>query len=1434
MSSRSESQVSGIVLLHLSDLHFGNKNRFQHLDTAGLKAFGQRFSQAVRETLAEDLKWKPAVDLIVVSGDIAEVAKPKEFDQGHAFLTGMREALQLPPERTIFVPGNHDYNWALCKKVDVDREIEEFDDAEYLRRINAVKFRFYTEFLEKYYGCSVDQLPARTSLDANCGAYLCDFSLDGRRLSFAALNTSEMETHKTYGGELGETQAKALMAAWMAKEYDDSVKIAIVHHNPLSTPPENRAWTEQYYREQIQQGKLSVDPDWLAHYTADMIGLRHAERLQQIVNDASAHLVLHGHHHNPTVPTAWLRKAGGVAPVLSVGSFGLKPGQIPTDQPLTYQLILFQAAPEPKLIARPLEFDPNYRLTGTLDKGQFRFNPKSASNYDGPLPSPPTWKLEPQTHPPSEVPIDWNATIEPYLDWIIKQHSTLDLPGLRRISHQSTVPLEKVFVALRGDRTTSDEWNQSCELLINEVMDGAEDLTREEFENKRAEFLRINPIVATLRERDRIHDDDRLTLGEAFQKERCLVILGDPGSGKTTLGRWLSLKLARSLKTRTADKPKPRVEVPLNQIDPESQDAETLVSLGEARLPVLVRIADYAEWRAKREKGQDLSLTAFLGHHSWLNRFPDEAKLPPSKLNELIVHYLEIGQCVIILDGMDEITTSGHREDIVDAIETFIRSHIRHQEAVLRLSTAEIRQREVGDSRSLRLEAELLPDEPIRTGGNQIIITSRIAGYHASPIRVKQIAHVTIEPMRPNAVRHFCDAWMDAVTADEMHGLAPERIAMEAKKEADGLKNAIFDERNFGVRELATNPLLITILALVYRNFGRQLPPQRAELYDIAMEILVEAWRPVEGLDKARIIDVLTPIAEYIHENFPTGLIDERNLMYQMRKQLAPINPGMAQLTESQIDRAVQEFVVSVKNDIGLLAARGEKLYGFLHLTFQEYLAARSMVRVLNPDQVAMQIAGRLADARWHEPILLALGYVSWRWPHALRDQLLKALLDSPDPLGDLLPRAALLIVEASYEMPEVSTDVLCQIMQDLLRTYANRELLSQFEDLKARLEGTFIRLRRGGHARVMDKVLSDTLRNPDAQHLRTAAALLINFEQWYSPMIVEALLEALPFDDESADFPIDRCLRDIVAPDDGYDVLKTIMRDRLSQNWALKAPDNPTTPLLRDVADLEEGKTEEIARQAVEDYEARIGRVYLLLKELADRMERGIFPEAVELRDDLRHSIKGIERLYHDLLLNPSLSESADSDVETWNVDLLRETLREARAITHVADETGQTEYQSRQSRLTHIRNGEYRLELIATLDKARTEYRTTLARYNAAVQVFMEYKSRADLIEKGRLPAVDLPMRQELQSQILLQRVQETPHWLRLITMIYGGYYDLQADRIAVQYSEIAWWLQRPDQSREDEIDKQGDFYLLYFGYDDIAYNAAVVLDTVGKEIR
>jgi predicted NACHT family NTPase len=97
------------------------------------------------------------------------------------------------------------------------------------------------------------------------------------------------------------------------------------------------------------------------------------------------------------------------------------------------------------------------------------------------------------------------------------------------------------------------------------------------------------------------------------------------------------------------------------------------------------------------------------------------------------------------------------------------------------------------------------------------------------------------------------------------------------------LKKSILTQPS--VRELATNPLLLTTLALLHYS-GGSLPKQRVELYRIAVQCLVEVWRN-SGLMVEEVIGVLSPLAFHIHSHYPTGLIEQEKLKAIVAKSLA-------------------------------------------------------------------------------------------------------------------------------------------------------------------------------------------------------------------------------------------------------------------------------------------------------------------------------------------------------------------------------------------------------------------------------------------------------------------------------------------------------------------------------------------------------------------
>lgn len=734
----------------------------------------------------------------------------------------------------------------------------------------------------------------------------------------------------------------------------------------------------------------------------------------------------------------------------------------------------------------------------------------------------------PQSEPSSEsepsVPDTGEDILKPYLNWLIDRHRELELRGLGGDVRLPKIPLEKVYVALKGHRATSYEREQSQELLRAEAADQLAQLKKELSPSEMAlvmfhaqrQAIIVNPFMPSMTERDRPDTATNvaekksplITLGDAFQQERWMVILGDPGSGKTTLARWIALNLASAFERGDTS-----VVVPAYQIDPKIGESDsTKIDIGQARLPVLVRVSEFAEAYQKARKNlETLSLADFLGYHTWLGQAPD---LPKPKLNALIKHHLREGKAVIILDGMDEITVANQRDDIVRAIEIFIDDWINACG------------KNLSANKKSALWERLAKEEPVKMGGNQILITSRIVGYHVRPI-TGQVAHVTVQPMEQVAVEHFCDAWTLATSQILFRHEAAEAIKMRARQESAGLKRAIYDPQRPRVRELASNPLLITILALVYRKNQQRLPEQRVELYSKALDILIEGWR-ITGMTKLEVTHVLSPVAARIHQSSSNGSIEENTLKEVISEALAQYREVDSNHLPPSFELEVDAFIRRVREDVGLLSERSEKLYGFLHLTFQEYLAALYLIREKNNAPSAAQaIIEKLDDPRWREPILMALGQVSMDWGSNTRQQLLTALLKTDDALGNRIPRSALLIVSAIPEMAQISENIVRDIIQRLLASYADREGAGQFSTLNESIARSLKNLYSGPHQQIFEEYLETAILNIQTgqKALGLAAASLIAENQWYSETLLRALIRAYPYDDVAWNYPGTRIL---------------------------------------------------------------------------------------------------------------------------------------------------------------------------------------------------------------------------------------------------------------------------------------------------------------------
>ncbi|MBM3131386.1 MAG: NACHT domain-containing protein, partial [Chloroflexi bacterium] len=353
-----------------------------------------------------------------------------------------------------------------------------------------------------------------------------------------------------------------------------------------------------------------------------------------------------------------------------------------------------------------------------------------------------------------------------------------------------------------------------------------------------------------------------------------------------------------------------------------------LASETNAPLPILVPLNAYADALAHGDRNLQTYLAEYFAGlaHGIANLAP------------LFADSIAKGQAVILLDGLDEVQRD--RAHLVARVEAF---------------TAEATAR-----------------------GNKVVVTSRVVGYRESPLAPKAWTLFTLLDFDRDAIEEFARKWCSAFEKS-VRGDTPEAQA-SAEEERKSLIEAI--DANPGVARLASNPLLLTILALIKRQ-GVSLPNRRVELYELYLKTLITAWSRARALDKRPVgplldyletIGVLGPLALWLRQENPTaGIVPEERLREWLAKHFQGdewgLKPGPA------AERA-RTFLASVRTYSNLLLERGQGRYGFIHLTFEEALAARGLVRLgeLSLHDSLAIICAHLTDPGWRETILLAVG----------------------------------------------------------------------------------------------------------------------------------------------------------------------------------------------------------------------------------------------------------------------------------------------------------------------------------------------------------------------------------------------------------------------------------------------------------------------------
>ncbi|MFZ2361886.1 MAG: hypothetical protein WA040_21295 [Anaerolineae bacterium] len=687
-----------------------------------------------------------------------------------------------------------------------------------------------------------------------------------------------------------------------------------------------------------------------------------------------------------------------------------------------------------------------------------------------------------------------------YLQTVVEQCQTLDLRSAG--GPVEKLPLERVYVALKADTCNAAERRANHEQFLADLAEHEEELaTRSDLDERarwqiwRAVARGIDPMGLTLALRQRANAErgdylalaaTRIDLGQLIGQERWAVLLGDPGAGKTTLIRWLAMQFARSL---LAGKERVQAHAEQVQADVHQKAANEWIDLGPARLPVPLRLADYAASRWGGDSDTALTLFQYLGRQPWLGR---PLHIDPVVAQAIIQDALHQGRALVLLDGLDEITDQHRRGQVVDAIAHFLRTWVR--DPISSLCAAE------EGYAPWQGRAE---ERPQAQGGNQVLITSRPIGYYLAPLP-STLAHYTVEEMSEHAIGHFCWAWTAAV--HEQTGLG------DPAADARLLSKTVLDPNRHALREIASNPLLLTILAGLFYTLKGKLPERRIELYDQVVKAFTrqrhDAWR-AQGLSDERFRYAMGHVAAQLHANsdprFANGLAGEVDIKQWLRQALRDFDGKFVPAHREQADL----LFASAADVGGFLLERGDGAYGFIHRTFQEYFVALFLTH--DPNMVASSVCLHLDDPNWREPLLLSVAQSAKQY-RGILPAIVKAILAAPEPAPGLLPRNALFIAACLPEIEhQLPGDLVAQSVSQLIVAYADRswpvnETTRPSWALRETIERA-VRLLHGQKG-AQEAIITALLSEDPVQRL--AAADLILVTDWVDSVLATPLLTAV------------------------------------------------------------------------------------------------------------------------------------------------------------------------------------------------------------------------------------------------------------------------------------------------------------------------------------
>jgi len=416
-------------------------------------------------------------------------------------------------------------------------------------------------------------------------------------------------------------------------------------------------------------------------------------------------------------------------------------------------------------------------------------------------------------------------------------------------------------------------------------------------------------------ERHRVVGSATLLLHPLIQKEAPWVVLeGAPGQGKSTITQYLCqihrMRLLGEEETRKHLPEAYKESEGLNVIPKHHMTSHVC-------LPFRIDLRDLASWLSGHNpfsledetgiipninKSLENFLALLVRHHSGGLDF---------SATDLVAVFRK-SPVLLVFDGLDEVADIEKRREVIQKIHT--------------------------GARRLKTNALSL----------QVIVTSRPAAFANSPgLPESDFPRYYLDSLPKRLIETYANKWMNAKGLEQRERLEVKKILRDK-----------LDQPH--LRDLARNPMQLTILLSLIYNHGSSLPDKRTALYDSYVVLFFnrEAEKtPVVKKYRDLLLDIHKYIAWVLHseaeQHGKSGSITHSDLHNYIQTYLEE---------QGYEVNLVHELVTGALERIVALVSRVEGTYEFEVQPLREYFAARYLYETARHSSPGKEYSGTKPD----------------------------------------------------------------------------------------------------------------------------------------------------------------------------------------------------------------------------------------------------------------------------------------------------------------------------------------------------------------------------------------------------------------------------------------------------------------------------------------